>query len=133
MRLQPAGKDGGEGYAKGKGREGRAEGGRWKGNPSSTFQPHTAGKAIDRENLPGNPSHPLVSLLPSCMPDAHRREARQFLRFLQPKFIFLSPSFSRTSFSRRIRFSRISFPLSHDLLLRDKERREAERERRMKG
>lgn len=59
-------KDGREGYEdEGEGRGERGK--RWKGSPSSTFQPHTAGKAIDRENLPGNPSHPLSYRIPSVL------------------------------------------------------------------
>ena len=31
-----------------------------KAAPPSAFQPHATGKAIDRENLPGNPRHPRI-------------------------------------------------------------------------
>jgi len=40
--------------------------GREKGSPSSTFQSRAAGKAIDRENLPGNLIPPNTFWFPPC-------------------------------------------------------------------
>lgn len=83
---------------------GRREG--QKAAPLSTFQPHAAGKAIDRENLPGKPPSPpnpfwplLLAICPHCPP----QEAATVLQ-VRPKFTFFA------IFPHRV-------PFSHDIFL----------------
>lgn len=111
-----------EGYVKGK------RGKRWKGSPSSTFQPHTAGKAIDRENLPGNPSYPRyppVSLLVSSTPDAHHGKRAVSTIHDRNSHFFTFPYLFR-----RVRFLRfVSSRVLGRLFLRDGKGKERSRDK----